>query len=344
MALIFCDGYGFYNTPSQKWSNTTGYETIGPGVIGPRTGPNCLIIGTPGAGPTIVFAPRTELIAGTAFVPNSFASVPGLARVYNFQVNDISDVSIQIFVFEDLSIHVLNNGNNDLGGTVPGLCLAGGYNYIETHVRFDRLVGFVIVRLNGIVVLSLTGIDTVGYPGNAFASGFQLMGVGTVSANPPSQHADTYLLDPLVAPNTTFLGAVRIYSALQVPFADASPLQWTPSVAGAHYPLVNTVPPDLTKYVESNTPGQVDEYLHSIAGIPPGSLVLGVQHALLACLDTAGSHSIGSSIDEITGPVSTSLSVTAHMALQPYDVDPVTGVQWVLGDIPTRRIGPVVTA
>jgi hypothetical protein len=167
------------------------------------------------------------------------------------------------------------------------------------------------------------------------------MGAGA-SGGGNSQHDDVYLLDPTVSPNTTFLGPVRIYAA--VPFNDTSVDQWTPASGTPHYPMVDSIPPNFSDYVYSNTVGQVDEYFTAPTGVPPSVAVLAVGHRMMAALDSAGARSIASSVNEITGPVSTALGTSPHVVLQPYDVDPVTGLPWLLANIILRRIGPVVTA
>jgi hypothetical protein len=333
VALLFCDSFDHYAVASQKWTAVTGAETIGPGGIGPRTGVNSLQLSA-FFGPTWNFTGRTSIVAGTAFVPHALAAEIGVFRFTN-----TGNYNIMIALQPDLSVAVYRYDffDDKIGASAP-VCVLSGYNYIETAVVFDTVNGSVTVRVNGAVVLSLTGVRTVGSGNPAAVTGFQLLGVGTGG----SQHDDVYLLDPLVAPNTSFLGAVRIYA--QMPNADSGVVQWAPLVAGAHFPMVDSVPVNLLDYVFSNTVGQVDEYLYPVAPIPASSTVLGAQHVMMAGLDVAGSRSIGSSVNEITGPVSTALSTTAHMSTQPYDVDPATGLAWVLASIPTRRMGPVVTA
>jgi hypothetical protein len=341
--LLFCDSFNNYNTPSQKWSQVSGNESIvSTGGIGARTGTQWYSL-SDFNGSIINFAARSQFIAGDAFCPYNFGG-DGNARCYRW-VTAGGNYSITIVVKSDLSIHVFRQGPGstdvDIGSTPAGICTQRGWNYIETSIKIDPSAGFVTIRLNGVQVLSLANINTEGGAGLAYATGFQLMGAGG-SGGGGSQHSDTYLLDSTVSPNTTFLGPVQIYGAKQVPFEDSATVQWSPLVPGAHYPMVDSVPPNLSDYVYSNT-GQVDEYLHAITGIPPTVAVLAVQHCLLAEIDAAGSRSIGSSVNEITGSNSAALTTTPHYVLQPYDTDPVTGQAWLLANIPLRRIGPVVT-
>jgi hypothetical protein len=335
VSLLFCDSFDHYTTASQKWTVVTGSESIGPGGIGPRTGVNSLQLAG-FFGPSWLFAGRTALVAGTAFVPTTIASEIGVFRFtntgqYNIMIALQSDLSIAIYRYDYI--------DNRIAQSAAGACIQNGYNYIEASVVFAVGTGSVIVRVNGVQVLTFTGTTVGGAGGNPPAvTGFQLLGASGAAG---SQHDDVYLLDPAVSPNTSFLGAVRVYA--EVPNADSADIAWTPLVAGAHFPMVDSVPVNPADYVFSNTVGQVDEYLSPIVGIPASSSVLAAQHVLMAGLDVAGSRVVASSVNEITGAVAVSLSTTAHMITQPYDVDPVTGLAWVLASIPARRIGPVVT-
>jgi hypothetical protein len=330
MALIFADSYDHYTNLAQKWSSV-GFASI-ERTGNARTGPGNLIV-TGSFGPTKAFTQRNTVILGTAFWP-----VTGAAHICEFHALSFTLYQLQFDCLADQSVGVYryDGFNNLIGQSAPNVFSISGYNYVEIEVFFSLTVGTVVVRVNGAVVLSLSGIRTVSSAGHVGCNGIQLMGGGTFS-----RHDDTYMCDT-VAPNGSFLGAVQIYA--EVPNADAAPLQWTPSVAGDHFPLVNSIPPDVTKYVQSNTVGQIDEYSHPVTGIPPTSFVLAVQHSLDAQLDSAGSHSIASTVNEVAAGAGTPLSVTNVMVVTPFDVDPVTGLPWVLSDIPTRRIGVELTA
>jgi hypothetical protein len=346
MALIFCDSYDNYTNLAQKWSATTGRSSITSGGVPPRTGIQCLQLGGFGTdGPTENFVARTGLVVGFAMWPTA----GGIMTCKFTAPSGLDPTQVHFDILPDLSFAAFRAGYPSdvlLAQSVPGLIDPSAWNYLECKVIIDAVNGSVVGRVNGLVVFSAFGINTIGN-GNPLAPPLPSTCSGiTLCGNPGGglyncYFDDTYMCD-LTPPNGDFLGAVHIYA--EVPFADTATDQWTPSVAGPHFPLVNTIPPNIAEYVESNTPGQVDEYLHAITGIPPASEVLAVQHSLLASVNTAGTQVIASSLNEITGPVNTAPSVTPHMALQPYDVDPATGAAWVLAEIPTRRIGPVVTA
>jgi hypothetical protein len=330
MSLIFADSYDHYTDLNQKWSSA-GFATIERAGVA-RTGPgNLRVAGS--FGPTKAFVQRNTVILGTAFWP-----VTAAAHICEFHALSFTLYQLLFDSQADLSVGVFRNDgfNNLIAQSAPNVLVASGYNYVEIEAFASLTVGTIVVKVNGAIVLNLSGIRTVSNAGHVGYNGIQLMGGGTFS-----RHDDTYVCDT-VAPNGSFLGAVQIYA--EVPNADAAPLQWTPSVAGDHFPLVNSIPPDVTKFVQSNTVGQIDEYSHPVTGIPPSVFVLATQHSLDAQLDSAGSHSIASTVDEVAAGAGTPLATANFMVVTPYDVDPVTGLPWVLTDIPTRRIGVELTA
>jgi hypothetical protein len=227
------------------------------------------------------------------------------------------------------------------GKSAPGICNLSGYNYIEVHVVCSLLAaGSVTIRVNGLTAYSVSGVRTQGYfIGSAFVDGVELVGSNTSTV----RHDDFYIVDPSAGPNNSFLGAVRIYACL--PFADSAPLQWSASIGTAHFPLVNSVPPDLSKWVQSNVVGQQDQYRHDTSAIPTTVNILGVQHCLESLLDAPGSRSVASVVNGIVAGSAGSLSTSARQYMQEYDLDPVTGLPWLLADLAaSRQFGPAVTA
>ena len=131
-----------------------------------------------------------------------------------------------------------------------------------------------------------------------------------------------------------------------LPDGDATPLVWTPSTPGPHFSLVNASPENGgTTFVEDqNAKGDIDQYTFAVpAGIVPPVSVLAVQVSMLAEIDSAGARSIGVQI-ESHASVGQALTTGYHMVLQPYDINPATGLRWTLADFPGTTIGPVVTA
>lgn len=320
MALIFCDSFDHYNLVSQKWTTPGGNINFGPDA---RTGIGCLIVSGL-SGPSLGIPSATQLILGAAINTQGLGFAP-----FNFGLGSQLHVQIEI----DGSISFVD-GSGTRGTSVAGLFSANSYQYLEVKIIYTiGFTGTATIRLNGQVVL--TSPWNINIPGltDVFLRG---PGAG-LSANID----DLYLCDTSGTVNNDFLGAVRIYA--EVPVANGTPIQFTPSDANPNWQIVSAVPPNLTEDV-SGALGNTDQYVYHDNDIPAGSLVFGVQHCLCAQLDIAGSRSISSSVGGVVSSQQDALTLTPTIAHTPYDKNPATSSAWALTDFPGTQIGPSVTA
>lgn len=333
--ILRIDSFDHYNSAglALKFFSSPAGATIT--AANPRTGIQSLAING-SAGPVIAVNQLDHLIFGTALLPDVLDPV----FVGDFvQFTDLSAGVIQIRVGIDPSgAIVIRRGNSPfpttLATSAPGTVPVAVYSYIEVEVVIANAGGSVVVRVNENIVLSFAG-DTQ-QTANAYVTGVQLESLGGAG---DWQHDDIYLLDGDTVPNVAFLGAVRVYALM--PDADAAPLQWTPSTPGTHFSLVDEVPQNTADYVSSSTPGQHDAYTYPTGAITPPVTVFGVQHSMLAGLDAAGAHDLGSSIDGAAATSDESLSTTARYVVTPYDTK--SGVDWSLANIATTSFGPELT-
>jgi hypothetical protein len=345
--LVFCDSFDYYGGDvSTKW--TPGLDGAGSiDLVGghARTGRGCMVLDGAVFGPYRAINPISHIIVGDAIDLAGGATGYVFMLVNTTAAGGVYSNNVAIQINPDLSVGWslgTPGGYTPQGASAPNVCIANGYNYIEAEVKLSlTATGSVKIRVNGQVVYSVSGVVTVGFfiP-SAICDTVRLCGSGGTSVE---YHDDFYILDCSTPPNDAFFGAVRIYACL--PKADSTPLQWTPSVAGLHYPLVNSVPPDLTKWVESNTVGQQDLYIHDVSAIPSTVNVLACQHDLLGLVDAAGARSIASSVNGNVDANSFALSTSGSQYLTQYDTDPVTGLAWQLTDlVASRELGPAVTS
>ncbi len=282
MAIVFMDSFDHYDDPSLKWS-VTGTTIISLNGSRSRTGVGAMIpfvpTGaelnvTPQAGAVIGMAYSTEALQNADI--NGFISGTGVFRQRQVRTRMNSDGSISILSQND-PFPV------NLGTSAPGLISTNTFVYIETKVSAFAAGATVTVRVNGQVVLTVTG--NTDPDGTGTYNTFYVSGIG---GGPTSAVDDLYLLNLLDStipgsPNNDFLGAVRIYA--QPPIADATPLQWTPNAGLTNYTQVDEIPPDDgTTYVESSNVGDVDQYVYGTAGITPPVQVFGVQVNLDAAI------------------------------------------------------------
>lgn len=339
MALIMIDGFDEYNTGATKY---LGCNQGAPDLTGTksRTGIGCFHTAGPD-GPFISFTVRKTLIQGVAVFPSSPISGSLFLWVRNGVDNINTRINLQLYLNADGSITVMNRAlpfQTFLGQSGPGLLIGGVYNYVECKAFCDPLAGTVQVRINGALVLNLTGVNTDPYN----TGGFDTAMLGGPGGGLGSYLDDMYLADDTGGVNNTFLGAVRVYTAL--PVSDNSPLQWTPSTGVTHFNLVNGVPAESqTTYVTDAGLGNIDQYLYNLTSVPAGVQILGVQHGLYASLDASGSGSVGS---ECGGTLSGNIAITTtpHIYSFPRDTDPVVAGPWTMANLTSRQFGPNRTA
>jgi hypothetical protein len=339
MALLFVDSFDHYDTLTLKWSaNTTGIIDLSGTQA--RTGVGCCVCFP--FGPELNVNNELGVVMGDAYKTQSlvndihgFISGTGVFRVRQVRVRANSDGSVSVLSGND-------PGPVVLGTSAPNLLSVGVYAYIETKISAFSASANVTIRINGQTVLTLTGVNT-NPDGTGHYNTMYLQGPGN---GPSGFHDDIYLLNLVDSgvpgnPNNDFLGAVRNYA--QVPIADASPLQWTPSTGVTHFNLVNAIPQQTATFVSDDNIGDVDQYVYGTTGVVPPVTVFGVQVCLLGALDAAGSRSVGANVGGVQGS-GAPLTTSFNMVKNPYDGNPVNSKAWQLTDFGTVRFGPGITA
>ena len=339
MAILFLDSFDHYNDLALKWS-VSNSAIIDLSGTQSRTGIGCCQCFP--TGPELNISPQTDAVCGDAYNTGAlindihgFISGTGVFRVRQVRTRCNSDGSVSVLVGNDPFPTVL-------GTSVPNLISIGNYAYVETKVVSFANPGQVIVRINGQVVLNVTG--NTDPDGTGTFQTFYLQGPGS---GPTANHDDIYLCNLTNSgvsgqPNDDFLGAIRNYA--QVPIADASPLQWTPNTGTTHYTQVDTIPPPGdSSYVFDGNPGDVDQYVYGTSGIVPPVSIFAVQVCLNAKLDASGSRIIAPDVGGEVGQ-GVALGTTYNMVRQSYDGNPVNGKAWQLTDFGSVRFGPTVTA
>ena len=336
--LLFADSFDHYLDLGAKWPSTYGMDGSWIDRTGhAANGVGCLNISN-GQGPSWT-GNKTKLLVGS-----NFLSPAGPSNCPVLQISDVNgtwNFHLVVEIKPDGSIFAMKSWlygvyNTVYGISAPGVYTFGEYNYIEAKFCCDASNGSIEIRVNGAVVLSSSGIDTVVSGATASCRFMQLCGRNS-SFN--SYHDDLYLLDWSTAPNTDYLYSPGFHVYALTPNADGSPLQWTPSTAGSHYSLIDAEPPNPGQYVGSDTAGQVDEYLYP-AYSGSGQTVLAVQHVLSAALAAAGTSTIASCVGGLQGPAKAVTSTSDAMSMTPYDLDPVTGAAWTTDGLSARTFGP----
>ena len=188
----------------------------------------------------------------------------------------------------DGTIRVYNGDTAVLGTTTFALSAQTWY-YIEVKVKFSSTVGTVDIQVDGVNVLSLTGLDTVdnSSTGNSASSFF-------FQSNPDfgkeRDFDDVYLLDSLGTTNNDFLGDVTIETIL--PSADSS-VAWSRSGGSTNAENVDeALRDDDTTYVHSLTSTQKDLYDFANITLTDNDTVYGINVIAYARKEAAGLRQI----------------------------------------------------
>lgn len=258
MAIVWVESFDFYGTALANLM-LRGYAlgssfTIATGA-NTRTGLGALQ-GSTGSGESLLGAVlnNTTNVIGMGVAFNA-TSLPGTAA---WRENGIhfgtgaSYYSVNVVPNSDLGISVYN-GTTLVGQSVPNVYTLNSYSYIEVKATAGAGTGSVEVRVNGNIVVNVTGLTITG-PftrfgiGKAGTSGFTAAGM---------RFDDWVVWDNTGSINNDFLGDRRCVT--QFVNADGSPSQWAAS-AGLPYQCIDETTPSDTDYIQANNVGDISEF------------------------------------------------------------------------------------
>lgn len=274
MTLLFCDGFDHYGTDSGNMTDGAWAEVGGNGfsisTTNPRTGTHALR-----------FTDTTAAKSNTRRVLGGAKTTAGLAAVFYFSDLPSSNDVAMIFEFRDaanasqVSIVLQSTGVIEAkrGSTETGVKLgdsttpavtAEAYTHIECQVTIDSINGAVEVRVNGVTVISLTGVNTAA---TANIETSQIT-IGTVSGTGSSTGISTMDVDDLFcyddsgSYNNDFIGDRRVLTLF--PSADTAIADWSWNTGGSGAATIDEADPnDDTDYLFANpgtSPAPVSEF------------------------------------------------------------------------------------
>lgn len=339
--LVFCDSFDHYSTLSQKWD--TVLNSIAITTAAARTGLNGARVISNGQAKRNV-ATNASAFLGFAF--NMSVAMTTGADICSFYDGSTEQVSIAC----DTTGHLIAiRGGNGLAssGTTLGTSTAaitfGSWHYIEVKVVISPTVGVVEVKVDGVVVLSLTGQNTRQTANSSFGQ----IAIGC-SANSGGTffYDDLYYEDTTGSFNTNYLGDTAIKCV--VPSGNGTLNQWTiagSSPAATHWQGVNEIPPDDGVTFESDgTLNDIDRFTFPAV---TGASVFAAVVNMRANLNVAGTRSIrGAALSGGTAGVSpTDLPLNTTFADYQgiLEVDPNTSAAWTIAAVNAAEFGAKVT-
>jgi len=244
MALHFFDGFDA-RVPTLgygKWTNQIAPAAFDTGRVG---GSSLRIAGSPygnGAGLQYILSSGSinEWVMGMACyeAASPYYDVPLLS--FHTGTNP-SSFELQIQHGNGGYVKVVRGDNVVLGQTSQPVFLPVRWLYLEVKVKIAAdTTGYVTVRVDGSVVLNLTGVRTAASASPAV--NMVMLGAYLGNINFKLLVDDFYLCDTTGTSFNDFLGDVVVYT--QVPTADATYNDWTPNTGTNRYSCVQEIPPD----------------------------------------------------------------------------------------------------
>lgn len=216
-----------------------------------------------------------------------------------------------------------------LGTSADLVVGAGAWYFIENKVTVDAVSGAVEVRVNGVTVLNLTGINTLN-AGSDEASQVR-WGQNT------NGDANAMWIDDLHILNTSgtylndFIGDHAVIE--DVPDADGADTGWTPSAGLDSYAMVDEIPQDGdTTYVQASAVN--DRVSYTFPDLPAGYTgVACVELFHISRKTTAGDGTVKtichSNVTEADGD-SDALTETYSGYGSAFEIDPDTSLPWTI--------------
>lgn len=222
------------------------------------------------------------------------------------------------------------------GGTIvaqsaTGVVPAGEFFHFEVLVTVAN-AGSCEVRINGVTVLDVTGVDTMGQATNETT---QILQGNTGSGGTGSNFIadDLVLWDTTGTINNDFHGDQKIYT--QLPDADKVLQDWAPNSGLTGYTQIDdATPDDATTYIEATVVNDVSEFtfqdlpaeVQSVSGIHIYSRVLKTD-AGTGSFKQSIAHDIGSPLN-ITDGSDHAVTTAFSWYDDVFETDPSTGVQF----------------
>jgi hypothetical protein len=280
---------------------------------------------------------HATIITGYWFKPDSMFAARILAEFYSdtgttlhgyFQLN--ADGSVAAY-----SVGTLR------GTSATGLLFSGAWKHLEfKFVLGDSPNGAMYARVDGVSVLSVTGIDTKNAGTKTVID--QIRGPRNANSSDNLNMDDWFLVNGDTSDAeqpSDWQGVCRVYAIR--PTADAS-VAFTPST-GSNYACVDETDFTVgTDYVEAVADSLTDLYTMGDVSLPSGSTPLGVKVSTIALNSSAGTRTIAQKVKSgattVTKTAQT-LSTTAKIFEYVVAKDPNTSDPWTESNINSIETG-----
>jgi hypothetical protein len=195
--------------------------------------------------------PTATLGVGSRIRLNNLPRVVPVIHEFRSNTNN-AIVSINLLTNGQLQARYLRTGEPDNTGTILGtssnaVIIANAWQHVETKVVISSTIGNVEVRVEGVTVLNLTGLNLGGNNIAEFAICGQKNDVFTGNF---LYTKDLVIWDGTGSNNNNFLGSVSIIPMTVT--SDIS-LNWTPSTGTTGWDLIDEAPPNTTDFISASS-------------------------------------------------------------------------------------------
>lgn len=344
MALLHIDGFDHYVTADiLKKFGATNNGTVGIVSTGGRRngGYFNIIVSKDYAAEKFVptFSGSTVIVGSawksdTGSTNNSWFPITVVGSDGNIQVLLNVTTQMQIRAYRPNAGVPWHNASgamtNLLGTSAVGVLPFNSWAYVELKTYLHGSAGTVVVRVNGVTVLDLTGQNTT--VSSTSVSAIALCGMAAWD--------DLYICDSSGSTNNDFLGDCRVDA--HYPTADGTTHTWTPSTSTVHYSLIDETAPNTTDYNSTATLNAIDTFVTEDFK-NTGGTIYGVQTNLCAIKEDAGVCTMAPVVRPAsTDRVGTGFSPSADSYLyfsNVYELNPETSAAWAESEFNATEFG-----
>jgi hypothetical protein len=342
MTLLFVDGFDD-GLLVQKWTALNNMSV----TSGGRTGLKAFLQDNSDSSMRRTVQAAEEhatFIVGSAF---NLGSSYNAANVLGFYSDTMATAHVWLGVDANNAIVIRRGDGTVLGTSAANTLTPGTWAYIEIKVVLgDGTSGSVVVRVNGVAVLTLTGIDTKnGGTKTVFES------VGYFASSGPTGTVysvdDFYLCNGAGSINNDFLGDCSVETIFPSGNGNSSGMVGSDGNSTDNYLLVDEAPtPSSSDYVASAIDGAKDTYAFADLTHTAGT-VKGVQISAYAAKSDTGTRTMSNVIR--SGGADTVLTAqalsTAYAALRNVvEQNPNGPAAWTIASVNAAEFGVQVGA
>lgn len=212
---------------------------------------------------------------------------------------------------------------------------------VAWRYKLDAVAGLTEVRINGVSVLSATGLNTVGTGGPTTINTVRY-GAGSGGGGPFFWDDQIVNVNDASGTEDDFDQDIRM--TRRGINANGAVIQLVPSNANQNWQNVATVPPNTSQWNATSTSGNEDVYSGPATGIPANAQVRGV--TVQAVVQTQNAPQNGLLVIRLSGTDYTSapqaIQTTWGIIFNRWRLNPATAAAWTVSDVDASTTQPGV--